>query len=1249
MKNYLILGITFLVSLSLNAQMNWPLMSLTSQHNITGTVGEFRTSYSNPRFHLGLDMTNGSDHSVYAIESGTAIYYPEGKNSYLKITNENGSILYIHVTSSVSNGPVSAGQLIGAMVDQSAIHLHLQNSNYNFLSSNLFPFTDNTPPTIATVKFRQNGHKYSTITAPFTTQININGINYTLIYNKIDIETKVSGPGVSPTGSANGNTVAPYSISYDILDFSNNSIFNGPIEHIKFETIPNNSAAQYVFGNGTSFSPAIYNYILTSHPNVQPYDRYWNTALRNGLTETWPNNTSLDARSNDEALSPDGQYVIKVYARDIDYYQNPSLLTEQTNYILIDNFRPYIKKVDMFSGTMIYSAMWFWDESNAQLTFLPNTLSGVASGSNNLTIRITASEPLKSLTLSIPSINFLSTSILPLPSTNNKQWEFTIPTATISSANSCNHSLLISGYDLNNNPIQSNPAIISIRNLNGAWNPAPVPGNDSYHSFMTGNGFQITLSSTDATPPDFNNGTATVWALGAQSFLWSNGQTSSTISNLVPGTYSVTVTSSMGCIATGSVIVLNSLFPTFCSGLTTLTTPSGTFSDGSGSNDYGNNSNCSWLIQPINATSISLSFSSFSTEYLHDFVTVYNGSNNSCPVLGVFSGSSIPPLLETTGGSLFLTFTSDYVITKPGWVANYSSNIDSIFCLTPVSQYVQNISGYSASLSCSPVPNALSYIFRYRDLDSNSWVVSSSFNPNLSLMNLYPCKTYESEVAAKCSLADTSAFSPSMIFSTLGCDTTNEGSNIVAFQYWFDSNYMNNNYVPVSYQNTLHLTQNLSTSNLADGLHSLHMRFLDDNGNWSSIASDMFFKKPVSSFDERKITVFEYWFDNSYAEKFYQSVSPQATLLLNSPLNSNALSPGLHSFHIRYKDDGGQWSSVTSDVFHKFASAPAGQRKLVGYEYWFDNNYGAKESQSISGQQISFLNTALSTSALPLGLHNFHIRYKDDAGQWSSIGSDAIFKVGVVTSQNNRISAYRYWFDMNFSTMVSQSLPTPVNPYQLLQNIYVGNLSVGDHSIHFQFKDVAGQWSSVVSGAFTFAGPDEQTSITSQTIANGQINCFDALQKITVAGNGATFIIQTGGSATMVAGQNIVFFSTSMVQTGGYLHAYIAPSGPWCQTSSMPTVLKAYENEISPVISNSSFFRVYPNPTSGNFVLEFFEDNQDNTIIVDIFDFLGEPVLKGVLITDRKHEFSLSERPTGVYLIRALSGKKCVTAKVIKQ
>ncbi|MEX0812051.1 MAG: CUB domain-containing protein [Chitinophagales bacterium] len=121
----------------------------------------------------------------------------------------------------------------------------------------------------------------------------------------------------------------------------------------------------------------------------------------------------------------------------------------------------------------------------------------------------------------------------------------------------------------------------------------------------------------------------------------------------------------------------------YCSGTTTLTNCSGSFNDGSGGSNYLNNTDCSWLIQPSGANSITLNFSSFNTESCCDYVEVYDGATTSAPSIGYFSGSSIPPSVTSSGGSMLVRFTTDASITESGWSANYSCNTGTSNCPGP--------------------------------------------------------------------------------------------------------------------------------------------------------------------------------------------------------------------------------------------------------------------------------------------------------------------------------------------------------------------------------------------------------------------------------------------------------------------------------------------------------------------------------------------------------------------------------------
>ncbi|PLW94166.1 MAG: hypothetical protein C0592_03755 [Marinilabiliales bacterium] len=99
-----------------------------------------------------------------------------------------------------------------------------------------------------------------------------------------------------------------------------------------------------------------------------------------------------------------------------------------------------------------------------------------------------------------------------------------------------------------------------------------------------------------------------------------------------------------------------------------------TFSDGSDASYYWNNTDCSWLIQPSNGPVV-LTFTSFNTEAGKDIVRVYEGTDETGQLLGEYSGTSMPPVLEATSGSIFITFITDSFNQGHGWTAMYTSGL----------------------------------------------------------------------------------------------------------------------------------------------------------------------------------------------------------------------------------------------------------------------------------------------------------------------------------------------------------------------------------------------------------------------------------------------------------------------------------------------------------------------------------------------------------------------------------------------
>lgn len=114
-------------------------------------------------------------------------------------------------------------------------------------------------------------------------------------------------------------------------------------------------------------------------------------------------------------------------------------------------------------------------------------------------------------------------------------------------------------------------------------------------------------------------------------------------------------------------------YPYYCSGTDTLTRHSGTIEDGSGPVDnYISGLNCGWLISPMDSvTGLTLYFDKFDLA-AGDVVNVYDGSNSSFPLVGSFTGNTVPAQIASQSGSLYMEFLSSGALGK-GFKAHYVS------------------------------------------------------------------------------------------------------------------------------------------------------------------------------------------------------------------------------------------------------------------------------------------------------------------------------------------------------------------------------------------------------------------------------------------------------------------------------------------------------------------------------------------------------------------------------------------------
>ncbi|MBU1718300.1 MAG: hypothetical protein KKA07_04440, partial [Bacteroidetes bacterium] len=98
----------------------------------------------------------------------------------------------------------------------------------------------------------------------------------------------------------------------------------------------------------------------------------------------------------------------------------------------------------------------------------------------------------------------------------------------------------------------------------------------------------------------------------------------------------------------------------------------GTFLDQGGSGYYSNSLSQTMTYHSENGNRLQFNFLSFSTETGYDKLYVYDGPNNSYPIIGTYSGSSSPGTVTSTGDALTFYFNCDGSNQYPGWSASIS-------------------------------------------------------------------------------------------------------------------------------------------------------------------------------------------------------------------------------------------------------------------------------------------------------------------------------------------------------------------------------------------------------------------------------------------------------------------------------------------------------------------------------------------------------------------------------------------------
>lgn len=189
--------------------------------------------------------------------------------------------------------------------------------------------------------------------------------------------------------------------------------------------------------------------------------------------------------------------------------------------------------------------------------------------------------------------------------------------------------------------------------------------------------------------------------------------------------------------------VIIGLIPEYNMADGSITTCTGYFYDSGGASaPYGDSEDLTMTIYPATAGNlIRLVFSAFNTESGYDYLSIYNGTSTSSPLMGTWNGTSGPGTVtaNNSSGALTINFTSDGSVTRDGWAASISCYNPAIppvaeFSASTLSPAVNSVVIFS-DLS-ENVPTAWAWSFSPADVTYVNGTTENSQNPEVLFSNL---------------------------------------------------------------------------------------------------------------------------------------------------------------------------------------------------------------------------------------------------------------------------------------------------------------------------------------------------------------------------------------------------------------------------------------------------------------------------------------------------------------------------------
>lgn len=187
---------------------------------------------------------------------------------------------------------------------------------------------------------------------------------------------------------------------------------------------------------------------------------------------------------------------------------------------------------------------------------------------------------------------------------------------------------------------------------------------------------------------------------------------------------------------------------------------------------------------------------------------------------------------------------------------------------------------------------------------------------------------------------------------------------------------------------------------------------------------------------------YEWWLDNDVSS-VTSGIFPAGKLDIQ--IDTSDLPRGAHYFNCRLNTAEGQWGAVYRRMFYSIGKDDG----AIGYEYWFDNEYDAKETGTLTDGKKTF---AVNVSSLTPGVHYFNCRLNASENEWGAVYRKMIY----AAEASQDVSAYEYWFDNDYDSKEGGEILKGISTF----SVDAAALTPGVHYFNCRLCTTDGKWGS---------------------------------------------------------------------------------------------------------------------------------------------------------------------------------------------